>query len=381
MVARKIRWDQFLAWSRVLLGLATLAVEVSGPAPLSFLFSMTVVVYVAFAALVATAGRGHSDLFGLLALFGDTLFFLIMANHMAASVLWLPSVYYLHLLAEAVAFYGPREVVTVAAVAAGFAALAPDPALRVLQNTLLVGGSVACAFSIHKRRMGARLAELERESKRTREEAQLARDAERQRIASDFHDVPLQSYISLQMRLEIVRKLLERDPAAGMQELQQLQSLTQSQLRDLRSFVRSMRPAEVDGSNLFAAARRIAESFEKESGIPVTFMGGSASLSAPPETCVEVLQLLREALHNVQKHAGATRVAVALDKVGNGLEMSVDDNGRGFSFSGTYNVEELELLRLGPASLKRRTRSLAAELALESRPGRGAGLKWRIPLQ
>jgi len=85
-------------------------------------------------------------------------------------------------------------------------------------------------------------------------------------------------------------------------------------------------------------------------------------------------------LHNVQKHSGATRVAVAVDKSDRGLELSVDDNGRGFAFSGSYSLEELELLRLGPASLKRRARSLNAEMVLESRPGRGAGLKFRIPI-
>jgi len=63
------------------------------------------------------------------------------------------------------------------------------------------------------------------------------------------------------------------------------------------------------------------------------------------------------------------------------LEISVDDNGHGFNFAGTYSLEELELLRLGPASLKRRARSLGAELSLESRPGSGAGVKVRIPLQ
>ena len=86
-----------------------------------------------------------------------------------------------------------------------------------------------------------------------------------------------------------------------------------------------------------------------------------------------MLQMLREALHNVQKHAGATRVAVAMEKTDRGLEISVDDNGHGFRFAGTYTLEELELLRLGPASLKRRARSLNADLLLESRPGRGAG--------
>jgi signal transduction histidine kinase len=90
--------------------------------------------------------------------------------------------------------------------------------------------------------------------------------------------------------------------------------------------------------------------------------------------------MVREALSNVQKHSKATRVAVALERVGQVLEVSVDDNGVGFPFSGTFSLDELELLRLGPASLKRRARSLGADLQLESRPGRGAGLKLKVPI-
>ena len=69
-----------------------------------------------------------------------------------------------------------------------------------------------------------------------------------------------------------------------------------------------------------------------------------------------------------------------MERVERALEICVDDNGRGFPFSGAYNLEELELLRLGPASLKRRARSLNSQMILESHPGRGAGLKFRIPL-
>src|SRR5205823_6224145 len=214
-----------------------------------------------------------------------------------------------------------------------------------------------------------------------RKVAEKSGEQERMRIASDFHDGPLQSFISLQMRLEILRKLLDRDINAGLQELKQLQVLAQSQIRDLRAFLHSMRPADVDGANLVATARRTAETFQKETGIPVTFLGTTTPVGLPQEMTSEVLQMLRESLHNVQKHAGATRVAVSMEKTDRGLEISVDDNGHGFSFAGTYSLEELELLRLGPASLKRRARSLNAEMLLESRPGRGAGLKFRIPLQ
>ena len=113
----------------------------------------------------------------------------------------------------------------------------------------------------------------------------------------------------------------------------------------------------------------------------MTFLGASGPVGLPPDLTMEVLQMLREALHNVQKHAGATRVAVTLEKTDRGLEISIDDNGHGFGFAGSYSLEELELLRLGPVSLKRRARSLNADLLLESRPGRGAGIRVRIPLQ
>ena len=148
----------------------------------------------------------------------------------------------------------------------------------------------------------------------------------------------------------------------------------------MRTFVRNMRPLDVDGASLTAATRRLVDEFQKESGIAVTFTGGDRTFSAAPETCTDVLQMIREALSNVQKHAKATRVAVGLERNGKNLEISIDDNGRGFHFSGMYTLEELELLRLGPVSLKRRARSLGAEMILESRPGRGAGLRVKVPV-
>jgi signal transduction histidine kinase len=271
--------------------------------------------------------------------------------------------------------------VVIASVCAIFGAILPNRAIRALEPTVLVAGTLACGFAITQKRQKHRMDQLTDRLTEVQKNADKAVEAERQRIASDFHDGPLQSFISMQMRLEILKKLLDRDFQAGMDDLRQLQSLAQSQVRDLRAFLNSMRPVDVDGANLVVTARRTAETFQKESGLPVTFQGTSTPVGLPPEMALEVLQMLRESLHNVQKHAGATRVAVSLEKTDRGLEISVDDNGHGFGFAGTYTLEELEMLKLGPASLKRRARALGADLVLESRPGRGAGVKFRIPLQ
>jgi signal transduction histidine kinase len=374
------RWTRYLAWARVLLAAAAVAVAgVYSPriSPTSALLGLFLMVSI----LVGIRGRGQRGLLGMLALFADTVYFLIVVYFGGELMLWLAAVFFLYLLTEALVFAGPVEVAVITAGSAIFCLLVRNPEVHVLEAMVGVAGVLAYGFAVYKRRQTALTGELARKLAATEKAVEKAREEESQRIAADFHDGPLQSFISLQMRLEILRKLFERDTHAGMQDLKQLQALAQSQVRDLRTFLHSMRPVDVDGGNLVVTLRRTAESFQKESGIPVAFVSASTPMGLPPEVTMEVLQMLREALHNVQKHASATRVAVAMEKTDRGLEISVDDNGHGFNFAGSYTLEELELLRLGPASLKRRARGLNADLILESRPGRGAGIKFRIPLQ
>jgi signal transduction histidine kinase len=380
LFAADFSWPKFIGWTRAALAALALGLAYRWPPHASPLLYAVLGVYLGYAAGLAFRSHWQSGAFGLLALFSDTVFFLVLAGFGGEPLVWVSSAFFLFLLAEALVFYGPVEVAVVAVVSALFCLALPFAAMRQFGPPIVVGGALAYAFSSAKRRLHARETELTEKLKETERASEKAVEEERQRIASDFHDGPLQSFISLQMRLEILRKLLERDQNAGMDDLRQLQALALSQIRDLRAFLHSMRPVDVDGANLMASARRTAESFQKETGIPVTFMGAHSPVGLPQEMSSEVLQMVREALHNVQKHAGASRVAVAMEKTDRGLEISIDDNGHGFNFAGTYNLEELELLRLGPASLKRRARSLNAELVLESRPGRGAGLKFRVPM-
>jgi len=378
----KIGWPRAMAVARAVLAAVALGwLVVNMPDVFSqasfYLFGL----FMACAVLLAVRARVPRGIYGLLVLVADIAYLLVAAYYGRQRTIWLSSVILLYLLTEGLLFFGVAEVAVAAAVGAAFCIALPSLALDSLLRTIAVGGALACGAAIYKRGMTARVAGLETRAATAEEGAEAARETERQRIAADFHDGPLQSFISLQMRLEILRKLFERDFEAGMEELRGLQSVAVAQIRDLRIFLNAMRPVDVDGANFVATARRTAESFQKESGIPVTFISSSGPIGLPPEMTADTLAMIREALHNVQKHAAATRVAVSLEKTGSGLEISIEDNGHGFSFAGMYSLEELELLRLGPASLKRRARSLNADMQLESRPGRGTGLKVRIPLQ
>jgi signal transduction histidine kinase len=369
-----------IAWGRVALAGAALIFSFTAPLQAATVLRVLAGVFFLYTLLVAIRGRALSGMLGMVALVADAAFFLTLASFSTSEVLWLAAVFFLYLITEALLFYTAIELVVIAGVCSIFCVALPYPPIHALAPTVLVAGTLACGFAVNQQREKRKMEALAERVAVSEKAVSKALEAERQRIASDFHDGPLQSFISLQMRLEILRKLMDRDQQAGLEDLKELQHIAQTQVRDLRTFLHSMRPVDVDGANFIAVARRMAESFQKESGIPVTFMGTNAPVGLPQETSLEVLQMLRESLHNVQKHAAASRVAVSIEKNEKGLEISIDDNGHGFPFAGSYSLEELELLRLGPASLKRRARGLSADVMLESRPGRGASLKFRVPL-
>jgi signal transduction histidine kinase len=214
--------------------------------------------------------------------------------------------------------------------------------------------------------------------KRTEHEAY---EREHGRIANDLHDGPLQSMISFEMRLEIIRRLLERSPEVAARELEALQQFSRKLVSEMRTFVHRMRPLEGGEAYLMASTRRLVNGFQKESGVSVTFLGGeNGDVQLPGKLGTEVLQVVREALHNVYKHAQATHVLFSVEQKSHALQISVQDNGQGFRFGGKYSLEELDLFRLGPRSIRQRVRALGGDMSIESSPGQGSSLRIQVPL-
>jgi two-component system NarL family sensor kinase len=88
---------------------------------------------------------------------------------------------------------------------------------------------------------------------------------------------------------------------------------------------------------------------------------------------------VQESLVNVRKHSGAHNVLVRLAQRAGNLQLTVEDDGKGFSFAGKLSDAELETTGKGPAVIRERVRLLAGELTIESTPGHGARLEVRIP--
>jgi len=319
------------------------------------------------------------DHWALLGLVVDVIVFLVAADSFAATSPWLIAIFYTYLVVNAVLGWRWREAALIAAISTGFFLSVQPLQWEAHLPTLLVVSLAGLAFSLWKRQLEQLLYTTSRGAAVLRLDVEKARQQERARIASDLHDGPLQGFFGVEARLEVVRRLLDRDPERGRGELARLQEFWRSQVEELNAWIRGLLPAEMDSSGLTAALSRVAEGFQKDTGISVTFRGECAPGVPPVEIGVEVLHIVREALHNVRKHAGATHVTLAVEHDGSTLRLLVEDNGKGFPFGGSYSLEELGLRRQGPESIQRRVRALAGDLTLESRPGQGSALRITIP--
>jgi len=144
--------------------------------------------------------------------------------------------------------------------------------------------------------------------------------------------------------------------------------------------VTDLRPLRVQSADLVDLMRGFAERFRNESPIALDLLVEPVEPHAPDRVCREVFQIYREALNNIKKHAKASHVVVKLSQDDSRVVLVVDDNGAGFSFAGRFTGDELDSLRLGPISIKERTRSVGGVLTVESDPGHGARLTVEIPL-
>jgi len=206
-------------------------------------------------------------------------------------------------------------------------------------------------------------------------------EAERSRIARDRHDGILQTLLSIEIQLDVLRRKV---PGAGTEQavnaLANLQQTVKNEAADLRQTVTDLRPLRVQSADLVDLMRGFAERYRNESTIALDLLVDSTQLRAPDRVCREIFQIYREALNNIKKHAKASHVVVKLSQDDSRLVLVVDDNGEGFSFAGRFTADELDRLRLGPISIKERSRTVGGILTVESNPGHGARLTIEVPL-
>jgi signal transduction histidine kinase len=205
-------------------------------------------------------------------------------------------------------------------------------------------------------------------------------EAERSRISRDLHDGILQTLLSIEIQLDVLRRKLPQSPEQAGSGLAGLQQTVRNESAELRRMVTDLRPLRVQSADMLDMMMGFAERFRNESSIQVELIVDTPEMQAPDQVCREIFQIYREALNNIKKHARARHVVVKLTQSDSRVTLVVDDDGEGFSFAGRFSGDELDRLRLGPISIKEHTRTVGGNLTVESSPGHGARLTVEVPL-
>jgi signal transduction histidine kinase len=204
------------------------------------------------------------------------------------------------------------------------------------------------------------------------------RKVERARVAQDLHDGVIQSLIALEVEVGVLSRRVKVDGIA--KELRLIQSQLASGIQDFRDLMERVKPIELDPHQLVSYLGDIVDKFRMRTGISASFVCESKQITVPPHVCHELVRVLQEALVNVRKHSGAHKVFVRCAPMDGQLKITIDDDGRGFDFSGRLSFAELEATGKGPLVIKERLRSIGGEFALESVPGRGTRLEILLPM-
>jgi two-component system, NarL family, sensor histidine kinase UhpB len=215
------------------------------------------------------------------------------------------------------------------------------------------------------------LERLDAERRRTSSAVLDAQEEERARVARDLHDEVNQSLTGLLLRLEAAR---EEAPPELAGELAQIRALASRAMQELLALARQLRPTALDDLGLVAALAGHVGELSRQTQIETEFEATGELASMPQEVQLVIYRVAQEALSNAVRHSGAERVQVGLERRGSQVELTVADDGTGFTY-------EQATRGLGIAGMRERALLVNGDVQVESRPQVGTRVRLRVPIR
>ncbi len=213
------------------------------------------------------------------------------------------------------------------------------------------------------------------ENARLHEELQtIALRSERDRIGMELHDGVIQSIYAVGMKLEILRIHFEFSPEQERQYQSILAGLNQI-IEDIRSYIRNVLSARDEQTTLKQRIETLVAHFQDFSGVPVNLTVGDELPLLTDFQRHNMMQILREALANVAKHAHATKVDLHVTEKDKEIWMVVADNGTGFD----PGIIDDERSQFGLRNMEQRARRINSRLQIKSQPEVGTTVILQIP--
>jgi len=211
---------------------------------------------------------------------------------------------------------------------------------------------------------------LEAERRRSSSAALRAQEEERARVARDLHDQVNQSLTGVLLRLEAAKAAAPPELEA---EISETGRLAHRAMDELLTVARQLRPTALDDLGLKAAIAGQVEQLST-SGFDLSFESEGDLGDLDPDTQLVIYRVSQEAIGNAIRHSGGSRIRVRLERRPERVEMTVSDDGRGFTFAEANTG-------LGLGGMRERALLVGGDLETESGPGSGTTVRLTVPVR
>lgn len=215
-------------------------------------------------------------------------------------------------------------------------------------------------------RSGAQLRELSSHMQDVREQERIA-------IAREIHDDMGSTLTAIKLDIAWLGGRLGNTPVLA-EKARSIETLVDKCTAAAGNISRSLRPSVLDTFGIIAAIELEADEFEQRTRISCILESGDEGPAVSPDISIALFRILQEALANIIKHASASEVAVNIHNRKEGIALTVQDNGRGFS-----EADRAKPRSFGLRGIRERVEYFGGDVRIDSRPGQGTKVSVFIP--
>ncbi len=198
-------------------------------------------------------------------------------------------------------------------------------------------------------------------------------DREQNRIGQDLHDNLGQKLTALELFTQALVTDLRKDAPELVASAAEISRQLQAVIRDARTMAHVLSPVSLDKYGLQNALRELARATTVLTGVRCEFTCETETQAHDLAVATQLYRIAQEGTNNAVKHAGATRIHVSLKENGDCFDLTIEDNGQGFSASASKQDG------MGLGLMQHRASLIGASLVIQSEPGKGTQLCCRAP--
>lgn len=193
---------------------------------------------------------------------------------------------------------------------------------------------------------------------------------ERQRVAQELHDSVNQELFAASTYADLLIKAINSKPEAIQDYATDISQLIRGAVEQMRMILIELHPDTLTQTAIPILIQQLSESFSNRTSIPVDF-DSNTNVILPAKEQIAVYRIVQEILHNIEKHASASRVSVNIHYSDISFKVRIADNGIGF------NPDQLTEIQLGIRGMQERAESIGAVVQIDSNDNQGTIITFR----